>query len=1416
MENYENLISEYSDSLLNTENLHDVSGKVMQQLLTRGNVNLLTRPQVDASTLIAAGWTDAGTGTATVYTTSYSTGSDGVPYPADLIIHITPIMADGSVKTPSQLDSYIDSLLANKNPETILYSDNPSNGGSGLVLWVQKVNNGWDPAWDDAGLFDDVLHLLQAAYYLEDYSSMPEPGELQTIAAWFSKVYKFYVKNYTRNGSYITDETLLYSIPMEQGEENVLVDPKIQCEMGKAGSFEFTMNPGHPYFEAFKQMKTIFRFEYDGDTLFRGRVLTIDTNQFTGVKKVHCEGDLAFFLDSQQEGISDNKRPKTTALAYLTGLINAHNSQMNEDMPDKKFVLGEVPGKYSSAIAESQKVNPDNDYRYGSGSWRDTQSALNELSDAFGGFFRTRYQNGTVYLDWLDNYFSTEIIDQPMELGENMIDINSSSEVNNIFTALIPVGSSQGKNIYIDGYKTDIHGNNKRILVPQITRVYSEAQLNQGFHSKQDYENAINDYGIIYRTETFSNADTKAKLWSYAIDWIKNNYCGGLTSFSIGALDMHVLISELGKYIIGKRVPVIYPDVDKRETEPGAVINKTLTIMSATYDVHHPDKNSYTVGIPNGILKRNYGEKKSTKKSSGAGPKKKNDKNGDDIDIEAKKREELMWAFIIDSTHNSADYQKYVDKYGIKAGEQAQQAAYIAVKSQVEGSGEYYSLLLDGHNKEFVIKGAPYSEAGQRYLHEMGEAAAAIVLNGDQSIIELKQPLPDSAVRWEHGTLAGFNNVVAKIGANTNGGKIELGKVTGQSDTSPGQALATALVDGAKGALGGTNIALSNGLANINDVIDGDTKAMLDLKGPTSEILGGDGVKDMFNLNGLLGSGKFGKTEDGGDEDWLVFLNKKVTYTDKNGNQQTKPGFVTAADFADLENEIPSFKTKLAVVDTLIAGKASIGELQAVRAKIDTIEADYITASSIKAGTSIRTDILNSNTGRITNLTTASLTLRRGNDNEAFGVGYISGIGNSQGTSYIILKGTQSTSSNLDLSHNHQITIAEEASTGRMKVTLGGAIATTGNTDNIAFFKIADTTAYKNGVSAARTAGRAEVNVAKGDWSGGVITFSPVYGSPASDAGGSPSILSLQMNLSKNSTNNAVGVVKVQDLNGGTPKDTGASHNVYLHCKNDYAYITTNSTTPESTSSSNVIAFVANPKPDGQGTIDSASISSSVYDTENEQYNIKVTITGTNLTNSGEEVELAVSASAAINAGIAKGEAKFTPEEVTVQGAAYGEITPINESSKMWLGNATNIRAAIGTGVTPTKHAVSVATRNGSYNTRTGSALKLKFHGDTTLYVAPTSGATGYKRKWYYVDDDGTSYYKAGTDAPKYTLTPATYYDVGSAYEDKKLYETIDPVTYRRVLDAEGGTTFYTAGTAVSNLRRPGTKYTNRYYTKNS
>lgn len=800
-------------------------------------------------------------------------------------------------------------------------------------------------------------------------------------------MYDIYIKNYEMNGALQTTETPFFSIPMEPDEPNAVLEPKVVAEMGKSGSFDFGMELGHPYYESLLPMKTIFRIEYDGDTIFRGRVLTVDVGHFTGSKKVHCESDFSFFLDSQAEGIEDGKRQKTSVLVYLQKLIADHNTQVSEGFRDKEFVLGEVPGQYSLGITDEQKVTTDATSKYGSTSWKDTQSALVELSNNYGGYFRTRYQNGTIYLDWLDAYYNQSVNLQTIELGENLIDITSGSTVNNIFTALIPLGSSSGSALTIKGYETEVHGDNNRILVPQICDVFTDEELNKGYHRKEDYLNAISDYGIICKTQSFQNADTQEKLWEYATDWIKNNYIGGVHEFNVSALDMHVIGESSGKFLVGDRVRVIYPDVDARDTNPTATINRVLTFMKIEYDLYNPEKDSYQIGVPNLILKKEYGEKKASGGGGGGARQQENDEN--DFFGFKTEQQQLNWQSVISATYNSDVYQDYLASLPEEVRDEfdatGQKTAFAYLwaydhLSDLDKIVESHYLTIDGTSRKMDIMHSPFvaqygPDAGQAVIDLI---AASVQAKNGNITIDIKEGIDPLHHRIPRPGSGEAMKTAYKIQSTSSGGSATISKFTGKSTTNVGTEVHTVIQDGISGIVAAAKEKLGSFSldGSVDDLIT-NVKGAINLDGVDFKAFTSNGAVDTAELDGLTALFKVGRDDPSGQtpeaqNGWKVKANDTVTYQDAQGQTQMSDGFVTAKDF-DIDNVIPSFKTKMAVVDTLIAEKATITQLEAVNARIDNL-----TAGTIIAGTSIASDYVSFNNASGIDLNIRNITFTTG------------------------------------------------------------------------------------------------------------------------------------------------------------------------------------------------------------------------------------------------------------------------------------------------------------------------------------------------------------------------------------------------------------------------------------------------------
>ena len=434
-------------------------------------------------------------------------------------------------------------------------------------------------------------------------------------------IVEFYIQNYMWNNSLVSTETKFQEVPFSG--DPVILEPRVKNELGKAGSFEFKMESISPYYNALLQMKTLMRVTYFGTTIFRGRVLTIDKTMY-GTRTVHCEGDFAFLLDSHQIGTKEDTRPEISVLQFLQQIIAQHNSDVSGDSY-KQFTLGEVPGQYTNATNTAQRVvipSEKANQKFGDTAWNSSMDRIESLLSTFGGYFRTRFVKGTggaadvTYLDWYDKYYNASTNTQTIEISKNLIDLSGPTEVENLFTIVVPIGrDTNGENVYISDYWPIVQDNHAKvnyITVPELATIplYTDAELNSDYHRKTDYQNAITRFGKIWKPVDFENANTPEKLFAYAKDWIKNNFMPELTQWSVNAIDMKVVNPANQVLLCGDRATLTHPEVDT--TYSG------MTIISTDYDLYNPDKDKFVIGIPSQQINAAYGVKVKENKNTGS------------------------------------------------------------------------------------------------------------------------------------------------------------------------------------------------------------------------------------------------------------------------------------------------------------------------------------------------------------------------------------------------------------------------------------------------------------------------------------------------------------------------------------------------------------------------------------------------------------------------------------------------------------------------------------------------------------------------------------------------------------------------------------------------------------------------------
>lgn len=285
----------------------------------------------------------------------------------------------------------------------------------------------------------------------------------------------------------------------------------LDLEINKSGCLKFGLYNNSPGYNTIERHKSIVVVKEDNDIIFRGRVIT-SQDGFYNDRVFTCEGELSFFLDSIVRPYEFNGTPKD----LLKKFIDNHNAQVDAS---KKIKLGSVT-----------VTDPNNYIVRSNSNYEDTLKNINEkLIDMLGGYLIiTRESDGSPILNWLVD--SSEVSNQVIEFGENLLDYVKTNDVTTVATVLIPLGKRN------DTTK-------KRLTIESV-------------NGGKDYiynQDAVNRYGWIYRVETWDDVTVASNLLSKARsrleDLIKQNVTIELTAIDLSLMDQNIDNFKLGQYI---------------------------------------------------------------------------------------------------------------------------------------------------------------------------------------------------------------------------------------------------------------------------------------------------------------------------------------------------------------------------------------------------------------------------------------------------------------------------------------------------------------------------------------------------------------------------------------------------------------------------------------------------------------------------------------------------------------------------------------------------------------------------------------------------------------------------------------------------------------------------------------------------
>ena len=372
------------------------------------------------------------------------------------------------------------------------------------------------------------------------------------------------------------------SIHFPLDRELIITKPKLTLEMGKAGSFEFSIPPTNRFYSRLQQLKTIITVEYDDIEIFRGRVLT-NSRGFNNVRKIYCEGNLAYLVDSVQKG----EKYSGTTHDLFRRIVANHNSRVEAE---KQFTVGNITIEnreifIAGTSDEIQDIETKKfDYKQIAinsmvDDWNTSFDYIqNTIIDYCGGYLRTRRVGNTTYLDLLKDYGSTSI--QKIEFGKNLIDLTEEVKAEDVFTVLIPLGDD---NLTI-------------------------ASVNGGSDELVD-QAGVARYGRIVKTNVFDSVNKAETLLENGQRMLANHENMPIT-ITVKAVDMHLVDNSSGRIYVGDKVYVNSIPHD---------ITDYLTCTKIEYDLENHANDTYTFGNPKQTMTERYKKDKAKSTKSGRG-----------------------------------------------------------------------------------------------------------------------------------------------------------------------------------------------------------------------------------------------------------------------------------------------------------------------------------------------------------------------------------------------------------------------------------------------------------------------------------------------------------------------------------------------------------------------------------------------------------------------------------------------------------------------------------------------------------------------------------------------------------------------------------------------------------------------------
>ena len=360
---------------------------------------------------------------------------------------------------------------------------------------------------------------------------------------------------------------------------SVLHDPRTDAqisagtlkeESGQSPTLSLTIQPTHPLWDSFTRdtvmlpSREVELFEVEtGLVLFRGRVRAVSM-EFDGSKKLTCEGAMAYLNDTtvrpyktyDTDEIECDINAPAEANKLFEWFIEQHNAHVMNAC--EKFRIGVNTGANYGKLQRGTGTGPAT-----------LKEMRDKLEKACGGWLRVRYDATGSIIDWLPDTGAAEAT-QRVELGSNLLDLDTQVDGKDIYTAIVPVGKT-GKGS--DEHKVNVSA--ETAYVPFGFAIQGDAVVDM---------TAVEKYGLIEKTVSY-DLDKPQALADKAVSDLA---AGELDdSIEVSAFDLHNLNEQT--------LPIDFLDRVFVKSEPHG-IERYMICSGRTINLTNPTATQYKLG----------------------------------------------------------------------------------------------------------------------------------------------------------------------------------------------------------------------------------------------------------------------------------------------------------------------------------------------------------------------------------------------------------------------------------------------------------------------------------------------------------------------------------------------------------------------------------------------------------------------------------------------------------------------------------------------------------------------------------------------------------------------------------------------------------------------------------------------------